>query len=92
MGWHNLLIFFLTYIPIQLRNFYILTEILFINLSIILTYLFFIKKNQKTMIILISLFILFLRPQGLLIILSLIFILILQKKLLEFIMYLLIHF
>ena len=44
------------------------------------------------MIILISLFILFLRPQGLLIILSLIFILILQKKLLEFIMYLLIHF
>ena len=74
------LFFFLTYIPIQLRNFYILTEILFINMSIILTYLFFIKKNQKIIIILISLFILFLRPQGLLIILSLIFISILQKK------------
>ena len=64
---------FLTYIPIQLRNFYLLTEILFINFSIILTYLFFFKKEKKILIFLIGLFVLFLRPQSLLIILSIIF-------------------
>ena len=74
------LFLFLTYLPIQLRNFYILTEILFINLSIILVYLCFFKQSYKTSIILISLFILFLRPQGFLIILSLFFTIIIFKK------------
>lgn len=67
------LFFFFNYIPIQLRNFYILTEILFINFSIILTYLCFFKPKHKILVFLISGFILFLRPQGFLIILSLFF-------------------
>ena len=75
------LFFFLTYLPIQLRNFYILTEILFINFSIILIYLCFFKQNHKILILLISLFILFLRPQGFLIILSLFFTIIVFNKL-----------
>ena len=75
------LFFFLTCLPIQLRNFYILTEILFINFSIILIYLCFFKQNQKLLIVLISLFILFLRPSGFLIILSLFFTIILFNKL-----------
>jgi hypothetical protein len=74
------LFFFLTYAPMQIRNFFILTEILFINLSIILIYLCFFKQNQKILIFLISLFVLFLRPQGFLIILSLFFTFIIFKK------------
>ena len=74
------LFFFLTYLPIQLRNFYILTEILFINFSIILIYLSFFKQKYKFLIFLVSLFILFLRPQGFLIILSLFFTIIIFKK------------
>lgn len=74
------LFFFLTCLPIQLRNFYILTEILFINSSIILTYFCFFKQNHKTLILLISIFILFLRPQGFLIIISLFFTIIIFKK------------
>lgn len=62
--------FFLTYLPIQLRNFYLLTEILFINFSIILTYLVFFNKEKKFLILLIIIFILFLRPQSFLILLS----------------------
>ena len=62
--------FFLTYLPIQLRNFYLLTEILFINLSIILTYFVFFNKEKKILISLLAIFILFLRPQGILILLS----------------------
>ena len=39
------LILFLFYIPIQIRNYYILTDILFIDISIISTYfIFFFKK------------------------------------------------
>ena len=74
------LFFFLTYAPMQIRNFFILTEILFVNLSIILIYLSFFKQNQKILIFLISLFVLFLRPQGFLIILSLFFTFIIFKK------------
>jgi len=62
--------FFLTYLPIQLRNFYLLTEILFINFSIILTYFVFFKKEKKFFILLITIFVLFLRPQSFLILLS----------------------
>lgn len=73
--WVGLLsmLIFLAYLPIQLRNFYILTEILFINFCIILTYLFFFKRHFKIMILLIGLFILFLRPQGILVLLSISF-------------------
>ena len=62
--------FFLTYLPIQLRNFYLLTEMLFINFSIILTYFVFFKKEKKFFILLITIFVLFLRPQSFLILLS----------------------
>ena len=62
--------FFLSYLPIQLRNFYLLTEILFINFSIIFIYFVFFKTEKKFLIFLIAIFILFLRPQGFLIILS----------------------
>ena len=62
--------FFLTYLPIQLRNFYLLTEILFINFSIILTYFVFFKKEKKFLISLMTIFVLFLRPQSFLILLS----------------------
>ena len=61
---------FLTYLPIQLRNFYLLTEMLFINFSIILTYLVFFKKEKKILILLMTIFVLFLRPQSFLILLS----------------------
>jgi len=74
------LFFFLTYLPIQLRNFYILTEILFINLSIILIYLYFFRQNNKILICLIFLFLLFLRPQSFLILLSLFFTIIIFKN------------
>ena len=62
--------FFLTYLPIQLRNFYLLTETFFINFSIILTYFVFFNKEKKILILLIAIFLLFLRPQGFLILLS----------------------
>ena len=62
--------FFLTYLPIQLRNFYLLTEMLFINFSIILTYFVFFKKEKKILILLMTIFVLFLRPQSFLILLS----------------------
>jgi len=81
--WVGLLsiLIFLTYLPIQLRNFYLLTEILFINFSIILTYIFFFKRHLKITILLIGLFILFLRPQGILILLSISFTTIMFLKL-----------
>ncbi len=72
---------FLAYLPIQLRNFYLLTEILFINFSIILTYFFFFKRHLKITILFIGLFILFLRPQGILILLSISFTAIMFLKL-----------
>lgn len=62
---------FLTYLPVQLRNFYLLTEILFINISIILTYLILFKKNHKLTIIFLIIFFLFLRPQSILFLSSL---------------------
>jgi len=73
--------FFLTYLPIQLRNFYLLTEMLFINFSIILTYLVFFNKDKKISILLIAIFILFLRPQGFLILLSISFSIFIFSKL-----------
>ena len=73
--------FFLTYLPIQLRNFYLLTEMLFINFSIILTYLVFFNKDKKFLILLIAIFILFLRPQGFLILLSISFSIFMFSKL-----------
>ena len=64
---------FLSYFPIQLRNFYILTEILFINFSIILVCLVFLYKEKKILISLTIIFILFLRPQSPIILLSILY-------------------
>ena len=63
---------FLTYLPIQLRNFYLLTEILFINISIILIYFVLFKRNHNLIFIFLLIFFLFLRPQSILFLSSLI--------------------
>lgn len=62
--------FFLAYLPMQLRNFYLLTEMLFINLSIIFTYLVFFNREKKLLITIVGIFLLFLRPQSFLILVS----------------------
>lgn len=65
------LLLFLFYIPIQIRNFYILTDILFIDLSIIIAYLIcFYKKNFLPLIIFLLVSISFLRQNGILYIFS----------------------
>ena len=62
---------FLFYFPIQIRNFYILTEMLFINLSIILIYLIvFFKKKYLPLIIILLLSLISLRPNGMLFLFS----------------------
>lgn len=56
---------FLFYFPLQLRNFYILTEILFIDISIILTFLIvYFKKNNIPIIIIFLLLLFSIRPNG----------------------------
>lgn len=65
---------FLFYFPIQIRNFYILTEIIFIDLSLILTYfIVFYKKQYLPLIILLLTFLISIRPNGILFLFSLIF-------------------
>tara|TARA_B110000483_G_scaffold186175_1_gene220343 strand:+ start:1938 stop:3146 length:1209 start_codon:yes stop_codon:yes gene_type:complete len=62
---------FLFYFPIQIRNFYILTEMLFINLSIILIYLIvFFKKKYLPLVIILLLSLISLRPNGMLFLFS----------------------
>ena len=65
---------FLLYFPLQIRNFYILTEMLFIDVSIFLTFLIvFYKKQYIPLIILLLTFLISIRPNGMLFLFSLIF-------------------
>ncbi len=67
------LLLFLFYIPIQIRNFYILTDILFVNLSILITYFIFFYKNKfLPIIIILVISISLLRQNGILYFLSII--------------------
>ncbi len=62
---------FLLYFPLQIRNFYILTEILFINISIILTFfIVFFKRYYLPFIIILLLFLISIRPNGILFLFS----------------------
>ena len=65
---------FLFYFPIQIRNFYILAEIIFIDLSLILTFfIVFYKKKFIPIILLLLTFLISIRPNGILFLFSLIF-------------------
>ena len=58
---------FLFYFPLQIRNFYILTEMLFIDLTIILTYfLVFYKRSYISVIFLLICTLISIRPNGIL--------------------------
>ena len=86
---------FLLYFPLQLRNFYILTEMLFIDISIILSYLIVnFKKSYLPIIILLIVALISIRPNGVLFLFSIltsIFIFLLKyKKYLSFSLYLLV--
>ena len=62
-------ILYLFYFPIQIRNFYILTETLFICSIIFTTYfLIFFKKKNITFLIFLILFTILIRPHGILVI------------------------
>ena len=76
---------FLLYFPIQIRNFYILTEILFIDTTIILTYLIVnYKKHYMPIIIFLIIVLVSIRPNGILYLFSILagifFFLIRSKK------------
>ena len=84
---------FLSYFPLQIRNFYILTEILFIDIAIILSFLIvYFRKNYLKIIIILLLLLISIRPNGILflfsILISLFFFLINTKKYLYLIFYL----
>ena len=66
------MIFFLFTPEIQMRNFYILTDILYINLIIFGTYFYFVKKNFYLTIIIFAL-VIFTRPHGIIFLLFIIF-------------------
>ncbi len=56
---------FLLYFPLQIRNFYILTEMLFIDITIILTYLIvYFKRTNIPIIILLFIALISIRPNG----------------------------
>ncbi len=62
---------FLLYFPLQIRNFYILTEMLFIDVSIILVFfVVFFKKNYLPLIIALLFFLISIRPNGILFLFS----------------------
>ncbi|MDA9200053.1 hypothetical protein N9O47_02955 [Candidatus Pelagibacter sp.] len=62
---------FLLYFPLQIRNFYILTEMLFIDITIILTYLIvFFKRYYLPIIIFLIFFLISIRPNGILFLFS----------------------
>ena len=62
---------FLLYFPIQIRNFYILTEMLFIDLVIILSYFFvFFKKKYLPLIVFLLIALISIRPNGVLFLFS----------------------
>jgi len=84
---------FLFYFPLQLRNFYILTEILYIDISIILLFLIvFFKRSYLPIIIILLLFLISIRPNGILflfsILISLLFLLVTKKRYLYLVTYL----
>lgn len=84
---------FLSYFPLQLRNFYILTDMLYIDLSIILIFfMVFFKKKNLIPIFFLLFFLVSIRPNGILflfsIFLSLFVYIILNKKYLYLISYL----
>ncbi len=62
---------FLLYFPLQIRNFFILTDMLFINVSILLCF-FIVYFKKKNLLILITLliFIISIRPNGMLFLFS----------------------
>ena len=58
---------FLFYFPLQIRNFYILTEMLFIDISIIIIYfLSYFKRAYLPLIILLIIVLISIRPNGIL--------------------------
>ena len=62
---------FLLYFPLQIRNFYILTEMLFIDISIILTFLIvYFKRTYLPIIILLVFALISIRPNGILFLFS----------------------
>ena len=62
---------FLFYFPLQMRNFYILTEVLFLDISIILTYLIvYFKKTYLPAIIFLIIALISIRPNGILFLFS----------------------
>ena len=64
-------VLFLFYLPLLFLNFYILTDTLFLNLIIVLTYLFVcFKKTYLPMIVLIALAVITIRPNGILFLFS----------------------
>ncbi len=84
---------FLFYFPIQIRNFYILTEILFLDIVIILSFLLVnFKKNYIPLIIFLILTLISIRPNGILflfsILISIFFYLLKYKKYLYLSIYL----
>ena len=80
---------FLLYYPLQMRNFYLLTEILFLDITIILAYLFvFFKKTYLPAIIFLIFALISIRPNGIMFLFSIItcgfFFLLKHKKYLHF--------
>ncbi len=62
---------FLLYFPLQIRNFFILTEILFIDITIILVFfIVFFKKSYLIPIIFLLFFLISIRPNGILFLFS----------------------
>ena len=56
---------FLLYFPLQIRNFYILTEMLFIDITIIITYLIvYFKKTNLPLIVMLIIVLVSIRPNG----------------------------
>jgi hypothetical protein len=63
---------FLLYFPLQIRNFYILTEMLFIDISLILSFfIVFFKKQYLPVVVGLLLFLISIRPNGILFLFSL---------------------
>jgi len=86
---------FLLYFPLQIRNFYVLTEMLFIDITIILSYfIVFFKKYYLPIIIFLTTALISIRPNGILflfsILLCIFFFLIKNKKYLYLATYILI--
>lgn len=60
---------YLFYVPLQIKNFYILTETIFIcSIIFIIYFLFFIKKSYFIILFILTSFIIIIRPHGILII------------------------